>query len=222
MPYIDFVSDLHQKTTRNYLERVCDHDKIECAVIAKQYGKDYWDGDRKYGYGGYRYDGRWEVVARKMIDHYKLESGMKILDVGCGKAHLLFEFKKLIPDLEVRGVDISHHGLATAKEEVREYLHNAPAQKLPFEDKTFDLVFSLATFHNFKIFDLEKAISELNRVSRNPARTYLMLESFRNEAERVNLMYWQLTCESFYSTDEWEWLYTHFGFKGDYSFIFFE
>lgn len=219
---IDFVSKLHKATTRNYLERVCEHDKIECATIAKEYEKDYWDGDRRHGYGGYSYDGRWEVVAKDMIDHYGLKPGMKILDVGCGKAHLLYEFKKLIPGLEVRGVDISKWGLADAKEEVRENLTLAPAQDLPFEDDEFDLVYSLATFHNFKIMDLQRAINELNRVVKNPERSYIMLESYRNEAERVNLMYWQLTCESFYSVDEWEWIYDHFDFKGDYSFIFFE
>lgn len=222
MPMIDFVSKLHKKTTRNYLERVCEHDKIECATIAKQYGKDYWDGDRRHGYGGYSYDGRWEVVARDMIDHYGLQPGMKILDIGCGKGHLLYEFKKLVPGLEVRGVDISKWGLADAKPEVREFLTLAPAQALPYADNEFDLVFSLATFHNFRIMDLKKAIDELNRVAKDPASAYIMLESYRNEAERVNLMYWQLTCESFYDVGEWEWVYDHFGFKGDYSFIFFE
>ena len=222
MPMVDFVSQLHKKTARNYLERVCEHDKIACATVAKQYGKDYWDGDRRYGYGGYTYDGRWEAVAREMIDHYVLKPGMTILDIGCGKAHLLYEFKKLLPGLEVRGVDISEWGLVDAKKEVREFLTLAPAQQLPFEDNAFDLVYSLATFHNLRIMDLQQAISELNRVAKDPTRAYLMLESFRNEAERVNLMYWQLTCESFYDVGEWEWLYDHFGYKGDYSFIFFE
>lgn len=222
MPQIDFISKLHKKTSRNYLERVCQHDKIECATIAKEYGKDYWDGDRKYGYGGYSYDGRWHVVAQDMIDHYQLEPGQKILDVGCGKAYLLYEFKKLIPELDVRGIDTSEYGLAHAKEEVKQYLTLAPAQALPYEDKEFDFVYSLATLHNLKIHELQKAISEINRVSKDPSRSYIMLESYRNEAERVNLMYWQLTCESFYDVDEWEWLYNHFGFQGDFSFIFFE
>lgn len=222
MPEIDFISKLHKKTHRNYLERVCEHDKIECATIAKQYGRDYWDGDRKYGYGGYTYDGRWEVVARDMIDHYGLKPGDRILDVGCGKAFLLYEFKKLIPGLDVWGIDISDWGLAHAMEEIGDHLVKAPAQKLPFDDRHFDFVYSLATLHNLKIHELQKAISEINRVSKDPARSYIMLESYRNEAERVNLLYWQLTCESFYSVDEWEWVYDHFGFQGDYSFIFFE
>ena len=222
MPYKDFVLKLHKKTTRNYLERVCDHDKAHCAEIAKQYGEDYWDGDRRYGYGGYYYDGRWEIVARDMIDHYGLKAGNSILDVGCGKGFLLYEFKKLLPELHVQGVDISRYGLENAKTEIKDLLSFASAQKLPFEDNQFDLVISLGTLHNLKIFDLERAICEMNRVARHPEKMYIMLESYRNEVERVNLLYWQLTCESFYSVDEWEWIYHRFGYQGDYSFIFFE
>ena len=99
MAYIDFVSDLHKATKRDYIGRVNEADKAECAVIAKQYGYDYWDGDRKYGYGGYRYDGRWRSVAEKMANHYKLKPGMKILDVGCGMAHLLYEFTQVVPGI---------------------------------------------------------------------------------------------------------------------------
>ena len=222
MAHVDFVTKLHKKTKRNYLERVCSDDKIECAMVAKKYGKDYWDGERRYGYGGYRYDGRWEIVAKDIIAHYGLQSGDRILDVGCGKGFLLYEFKKLMPGLDVRGVDISGYALNNAKTEIREFLVNAPAQKIPFEDKEFDLVYSLATLHNLKIFDLKKAISEINRVLKDPSNAYIMVESYRNEAERVNLLYWQLTCESFYSVDEWEWLYKQFGYIGDYSFIYFE
>lgn len=222
MPYKDFVLKLHTKTKRDYLKRVSDHDKIECATVAKKYGRDYWDGDRQYGYGGYHYDGRWEVVAREMIEHYGIESGDRILDIGCGKGFLLYEFKKLIPGLFIRGVDISEYGLAHAKEEIKDDLLLAPAQNLPFEDNEFDFVLSLGTFHNLRIYDLEKALSEMNRVGKNPEKMYIMLESYRNEKERVNLLYWQLTCESFYSVEEWEWLYNRFGYNGDYSFIFFE
>ena len=222
MAYKDFINQLHSKTKRNYLERVCEHDKIECALTAKKYGKDYWDGDRQYGYGGYYYDGRWEVVAKEMIDFYNIKPGDKILDIGSGKGFLLYEFKKLIPDLEVRGIDISDYGLENSKEEIKETLVKASAQDLPFEADEFDFVYSIGTLHNLRIYDLKKAIEEITRVVKKPERSYIMVESFRNEEERVNLLYWQLTCESFYATEEWEWIYEQFGFKGDHSFIFFE
>ncbi len=220
MAYIDFVSDVHKATKRDYVGRVTSADKAECAVIAKQYGYEYWDGERKYGYGGYHYDGRWRNVAEKMVEYYHLKAGQKVLDVGCGKAHLLYELTQVVSGLEVRGIDISAYALEHSKEEVRNKLQYGKAQDIPFSDNEFDLVISLTTLHNLKIFDLKKAVQEIGRVSKG--NSYIMVESFRNDDEEVNMLYWQLTCASYYSVDEWEWLYKEWGYTGDYSFIFFE
>jgi len=220
MAYIDFVSELHRATKRDYLGRVTSADKAECAEVAKKYGFEYWDGDRKYGYGGYCYDGRWRSVAQKLAVHYELKAGMKVLDVGCGMAHLLYELTQVVPGLIVRGVDISQYALEHAKEEIRDMLQLGQAQSLPFPDKEFDLVISLTTLHNLKVYDLKKALQEIERVSRGSS--YIVVESFRNDREEVNMLYWQLTCASYYSVDEWEWLYHEWGYTGDYSFIFFE
>jgi len=218
--YIDFVTDLHKSTKRDYIRRVVEADKAECAKVAKQYGYDYWDGDRQYGYGGYHYDGRWKNVAEKIAENYHLKAGQKVLDVGCGKAYLLYELTQVVPGLEVRGIDISEYGLANAKEEIRDCLRYGKAQEIPFEDNEFDLVISLTTLHNLKIFDLKKAVSEIERVSKG--KSYIVVESFRNDEEEVNMLYWQLTCASYFSVEEWEWLYREWGYTGDYSFIFFE
>jgi SAM-dependent methyltransferase len=218
---LDFVGGLHKSASRDYRGRVMNADKAECAVIAKQYGKAYWDGPRQFGYGGYRYDGRWRAVADQMASHYALESSMKILDVGCGKAHLLYEFTQAVPGIEVRGVDISEYGLLHAKDEVKPYLQSASADKLPFEDSSFDLVFSINTLHNLEIAPLYSALQEIVRVSRNSAG-YIVVESYRTEREKVNLLYWQLTCESFYSPQEWIWIYKENGYTGDFGFIYFE
>ena len=220
MAYIDFVSAVHKSTKRDYIGRVVSDDKADCAIIAKQYGYDYWDGDRKNGYGGYRYDGRWKSVAEKLADYYQLQPEQKVLDVGCGMAHLLYEITQVVPGIKVAGVDISRYALEHAKPEVRSTLQYGQAQALPFEDNEFDLVVSLATLHNLKIFELKKAIQEIGRVSKK--NSYIMVESFRNDREEVNMLYWQLTCASYYSVEEWEWLYQEWGYAGDYSFIFFE
>lgn len=220
MAYIDFVSKLHKATKRDYIGRVISDDKAECAKIAKEYGYDYWDGDRKYGYGGYRYDGRWNVVAQKIAEHYKLKKGSKVLDVGCGMAHLLYELTQVVPGLDVRGIDISRYALEHAKEEVRDRLQYGQAQEIPYGDHEFDLVLSLAALHNLKVYDLKKAVQEIERVSKG--NSYIMVESYRNDREEANMLYWQLTCASYYSVDEWEWLYKEWGYTGDYSFIFFE
>ncbi len=220
MAYIDFIGQVHTATKRDYIGRVNSADKAECAKVAKEYGYDYWDGDRKFGYGGYRYDGRWRSIAQKLAEYYKLQPGQKVLDVGCGMAHLLYELTQAVPGLVVAGLDISEYAIAHAKEEVRPFLVQGLAQELPFADNSFDLVISLTTLHNLKVFDLQKAVREIERVSRQ--NSYIVVESFRNDREEVNLLYWQLTCASYYAVDEWEWLYREWGYTGDYGFIFFE
>jgi SAM-dependent methyltransferase len=217
---LDIVTPLHQLTKRDYLSRMND-DKVHCMLKAKEYEFDYWDGARRYGYGGYRYiPGRWAPAARSLIETYGLKDGAKILDVGCGKAFLLHELKQLLPRARVAGFDISVHGLIGATEEVRPELFRHRAQDLyPFGDQHFDLVISLGALHNLRIFDLRQALCEIERVGRNK---YIMVESYRNEQELFNLECWALTCESFFHVSEWIWLYQHFGYTGDYEFIYFE
>ena len=216
---LNVVTPLHRRTARDYVARMVD-DKVQCMVTAKEYGFDYWDGDRRYGYGGYRYDGRWRPVAEHLIEHYGLEANARILDVGCGKAHLLHELKQLLPRAEVTGFDISAHGLADAPEAVRAHLFRYRAQDpYPWGDRHFDLVLSLGCLHNLRVFELESAVREIERVGR---RKYIMVESYRNEREQFNLQCWALTAESFFDTAEWIWLYRHFGYTGDYEFIYFE
>lgn len=216
---LEVVSSLHTRTKRNYIERMMS-EKAHCMKIAKQYGKDYWDGDRKYGYGGYKYDGRWESVARKLIDIYSLQKHAKILDVGCGKAFLLYELKKLLPDSQVTGFDSSTYSIEFSKEEIKDRLFVYSAQDpFPYGDKEFDLVISLTTLHNLHLFELKSSLKEIERVGKDK---YIAVESYRNEEELFNLQCWALTCEAFYKPQEWIWLFREFGFTGDYEFIYFE
>ncbi len=217
---IDFITNHHKKTKRNYLERVNKVNKAECAVKAKKWGYDYWDGSRDINYGGYKYDGRWEPVAKKMIDHYKLKSDSKILDVGCGKGFILYEFKKLLPNSEIKGLDISSYAIKNAKDEVKKNLVLGHANSLPFEKDYFDLVISLNTLHNLHCYDMKKALSEIERVGKS--NKYICVESYRNEFEKMNLLYWQVTCECFFTPEEWKWWFDLAGYKGDHSFIYFE
>jgi len=217
---LEIVTPLHKATRRDYLARMVD-DKVHCMLKAKEYEGDYWDGDRRYGYGGYRYiEGRWRPVAQALIDTYGLKPGSRVLDVGCGKAYLLYEMKRLLPGLEVAGFDISRHGLADAKDEVRPHLFRYRAQDAyPYGDGHFDLVMSLGCLHNLRVFELKAALQEIARVGR---QQYVMVESYRNEQEQFNLQCWALTAEAFFDTAEWIWLYEHFGYRGDYEFIYFE
>lgn len=217
---LNIVTPLHKTTKRDYIERMVD-DKVHCMLKAKEYEFDYWDGDRRYGYGGYKYiEGRWKPVAEALIETYNLTNDSKVLDVGCGKGYLLYEIKKLLPGVELAGFDISRHGLADAKEEIRDSLFRYRAQdRYPYGDNHFDLVISLGCLHNVRLFELETAVKEIERVGKNK---YIMVESYRNEQELFNLQCWALTAESFFDTAEWIWLYNYFGYTGDYEFIYFE
>lgn len=216
---LNIVTPLHRRTARDYLARMMD-DKVHCMLKAREYEFDYWDGERRYGYGGYRYDGRWKAVAEQLIEIYGLGRGARVLDVGCGKGHLLYELQQLLPEAELHGFDVSRHGLADAPESIRDGLFRYRAQDpYPFGDRYFDLVVSLGTLHNLRLFDLRTALREIERVGVNK---YVMVESYRNERELFNLQCWALTCESFFDTAEWIWLYDHFGYTGDYEFIYFE
>jgi len=215
---LNIITRLHKKTKRDYIGRMI-NDKVHCMKIAKKYDENYWDGDRKYGYGGFKYDGRWESVAKDLIQKYNLSSNAKILDVGCGKGFLLYELKKLLPDATIVGYDISSYAIERAKEEIRENLSIHTAQeKYDFNENEFDLVISITTLHNLKIYELKSALTEIERVGRNK---FIVVEGYRNEEELFNLQCWALTCESFFTPDEWEWIFNEFGYTGDYEFIYF-
>ena len=217
---LSLLQSNHNKTKRNYLERM-QNKKIHCMKIAKYYEKDYWDGDRKYGYGGYKYiPGRLTSVANKIIKKFKLNNNSKILDIGCGKGYLLYEIKKKLPKSQITGIDISRHAIKNCHPLIKDYVFLFDAKKkLPFKKKQFDLAISFGLFHNFSLKELENSIIEFDRVSR---KNYLMVESYKNDTELFNLQCWALTCESFLRPEEWIWLFKKFGYSGFYEFIYFK
>ena len=217
---VNFVTKLHQSTKRNYLKRMMNQ-KVYCMKKARKFEHDYWDGKRKYGYGGYKYiPGRWAPVVKKMIKKYKLNNNSKVLDVGCGKGYILYEMKKILPKLKIYGFDVSKHGIKHSKFEVRKnlFIHDAK-NKFPFKSKYFDLVISLACLHNLKVHELERSIKEIQRVGK---KAYIMVEGYRNEQELFNLQCWALTAETFFDTQEWKWLFNKCRYTGDFEYIYFQ
>ena len=217
------MSAVHKSTHRDYLARVNDpeYPKAKAAKLAKKWDHDYWDGDRRINYGGYRYlPGRWAPVGQAMIDHYNLQPNDRVLDIGCGKGFQLYELTQLLPGLDVWGTDISEYAIKHAKNDIKDRLLVCNANALPFPDNHFDFVFSINTLHNLHNYDLDKALREMERVGKQ--HKYLCVESYRTEEEKTNLLYWQVTCEAFCTPEEWEWWFKRTGYTGDHSFIFFE
>jgi ubiquinone/menaquinone biosynthesis C-methylase UbiE len=220
MAYIDLLSEIHQRSQRDYLGRVLAGNKADFAARAKKFGVEYWDGDRNTGYGGYRYDGRWRTLADRLVHLYGVKAGDRILDVGCGKGYLLYDLTQAAPGVEVRGIDVSEYALTHAKEEVTASLEIGTAAALPYPDRSFDLVVSINALHNLNIEELYTALREIERVGKGGK--YIVMDSYRNEQEKVNLLYWQLTCECFFTPQEWEFIFRQAGYTGDYGFVFFE
>ena len=181
MAYVDFVGALHNRTKRDYVGRVVQYDKAACSEVAKKYGQDYWDGERHYGYGGYRYDGRWLPIAEAMARHYGLKAGDRVLDVGCGKGFLLHELSRAVPGIHVQGIDVSEYAIANAKEEVKPFLEVGSAVSLPYADNSFDYVVSLGTLHNLPIRHLFDGVKEIDRVGKGGSK-YIMVESSATSA----------------------------------------
>ncbi|XDZ69368.1 class I SAM-dependent methyltransferase [Alphaproteobacteria bacterium LSUCC0226] len=214
------VTKLHVSTKRDYLARVNSVDKAWAAEKAGQWGADYWDGSRDTGYGGYSYDGRWVNVAQDLINIYSLQDGAKILDIGSGKGFLLHDLKQINPSFQVSGIDASKYAIENCMDSVRATCIQGCASSLPFEDQEFDLVISINTLHNLNLHKLWPAMLEMNRVSKD--HQYLCVEAYRNEKEKANLLYWQLTCRAFFSPEDWNFLFEKVGYSGDFEYIYFE
>ena len=215
----DFFSKLHKSTTRSPLERMTP-EKPNNMVVAKRFGKDFWDGDRKYGYGGYVYlPGRFKPVAEELIYLYGLTNESSILDVGCGKGFLLYEIQKILPSIRVHGFDVSSYAIENIHPDLAgDFIVHDANHPFPYRDNEFDLVVSAATLHNLRLKGLKNALMEMQRVG---VQAYLMVEGYRNEKELFNLECWALTAESFFHCDEWLWLFDEYGYDGDYEFIYF-
>jgi ubiquinone/menaquinone biosynthesis C-methylase UbiE len=216
----EFVSLVHKSTQRDYVGRVTETDKAVAAEDAIKFDREYWDGTRLQGYGGYKYDGRWRKVADAMVQAYGIKPGMRILDVGSGKGFLLHDFTESVPGVEVAGIDISAYGIEHTMESVKPFIKQGSAAKLPWPDGHFDLVVSINTLHNLYNYDLRAALKEMQRVGKGGK--FLCVEAYRNEREKVNLMYWQLTCRIFHTPKEWEYEFSETGYTGDHEFIYFE
>jgi SAM-dependent methyltransferase len=204
----------YPKAKRNLEQRAAEKTDEERS-IARQFGKDFFDGDRRYGYGGYSYHSRfWEPVIPTFKEFYNLTAESRVLDVGCGKGFMLYDFARLIPGIMVAGIDISEYAIANAKEEVKPFIKVGDARELPFENDSFDLVISVTTVHNLEREGCKKSLEELERVS--SGGKFITVDAYFNDEEKKRMDMWNLTALTYMHTDEWKEFFEEAGYTGDY------
>lgn len=183
--------------------------------IARQFGKEYFDGDRNYGYGGYFYNPKyWSEVVKDFKKKYKLNKQSRILDVGCGKGFMLYEFQKLIPNIKLYGLDISKYAVQNSVRSIRKKLIIGNCTKLPYKSNFFDLVISINTLHNLPKTQCVKAIKEIQRVTKK--NSFITVDAYKNNLEKKRMLMWNLTAKTILHEKKWEKLFKYCNFKGDY------
>ena len=204
----------YPKSKRNLDERANSKTEEE-RKIARLFDKDFFDGDRKYGYGGYHYHERfWTETVKTFRDHWNLDNNSSLLDVGCGKGFMLYDLSKLIKEINIKGVDISEYAIKNCKSEVESHLSVGDAKKLNFQDNEFDYTISINTIHNLDLENCKKAIKEISRVSKKGS--FITVDAYRNEDEKKRMYDWNLTAKTIMSVNEWKNLFEEMDYKGDY------
>lgn len=210
---IDLLEN-YPRTKRNVEERGATKTE-EVRRVARQFGQEFFDGDRQYGYGGFRYFPRfWQPVIPTLQKHFGLTAGSSVLDVGCAKGFMMHDFAELIPGVTVKGVDISQYAIENAMEDMRPHVQVADALALPFPDSSFDVVISINTIHNLDRDGCAQALREIERVSRKGA--FITVDAYRNEEEKERMYAWNLTAKTIMSVDAWVAFFKEVGYTGDY------
>lgn len=183
--------------------------------IARQFGKEFFDGDRLYGYGGYAYHPRfWTETVKRFRDYYQLAEDAAVLDVGCGKGFMMFDLTKLMPKMTIAGIELSRYAVEHALEEMKSLIRIGDAKRLPYADQSFDLVISINTIHNLPLEECKQALREIQRVSRRYA--FVTMDAWRTEEERRRLLQWNLTAVTYMHVEDWKRLFDEVGYTGDY------
>jgi len=184
-------------------------------AIARQFGKEFFDGERSTGYGGFKYFPRfWQPVIPTFQQHWGLTGASSVLDVGCAKGFMMHDLAELIPGITVKGIDVSEYAIENAMESMRPHVQVADARSLPFADKSFDVVISINTVHNLERADCAKALQEIERVARG--KSFITVDAYRSEEERERMYAWNLTAKTIMHVDEWKAFFAEIGYSGDY------
>ena len=183
--------------------------------IARRFGKDFFDGDRKHGYGGYYYNSRfWHPVIPTFQKYFSLSSDASVLDVGCGKGFMIHDMAELVPGITLKGIDISKYAIENVIKDMQPHVLVANAKALPFTDNFFDVVISINTVHNLDKDECAMALREIERVC--SGKSFITVDAYRNDEEKELMYAWNLTAKTIMHENEWMKFFLDVGYTGDY------
>jgi len=210
---IDLLEN-YPKAKRNLEERLSSKNEADRS-IARKFGREFFDGDRNHGYGGFNYMPRfWQPVIPTFKQYWNLTEKSSLLDVGCAKGFMLHDLTTLIPGINVKGIDISDYAIENAIDDMKPHLQVANATQLPFPDNAFDAVVSINTIHNLEREECGKALQEIERVSRG--KSFITVDAYRNNEEKERMYAWNLTAKTIMSVDEWIKFFKDVNYNGDF------
>jgi SAM-dependent methyltransferase len=183
----------------------------------QKFPKEYFDGKRAHGYGGYYYNPKFfKKIVKAMIKFYKLDNTSKILDIGCAKGFMMYEFKKYLPNCEIKGIDVSRYCKIHAVKKIKKYIKTGTCEKLPYPDKYFDFVVSISTIHNLPKNRIEKSLKEIVRVAKK--NSFIRVKAYKNLKEKKRIDSWNIVAKSNLSEKTWFSLFKKTNYKGDFQF----
>ena len=189
---------------------------IKNRIIASYRDKNFYDGNRDNGYGGYKYDGRWKVIAKKIFDIYRLKSNAKILQIGSEKGFLLQDIKEIYPKSRVKGIEVSEYAIKHTNKKIKKFIQKGPFHNLPFKKNEFDFVIAIGPVYSLNLADAIKCLKEIDRVGKG--KSFITLGSYDHENDLKLFRYWTLLGSTILSKKEWIEVLKHTKYKGDYKF----
>lgn len=200
------------KTVRDIKSRI--KNKVNNRKLALKFSKEYFDGTREQGYGGYNYDSRWIPVAKKIIKLFNLTDNSNFIDIGCAKGFLLYDIKNINNKINLHGLDISEYAKEKAHKEIKKKIKIGNCVKLNYPDNFFNGLVAVNTIHNLEIKDCLNAIKEIQRVSNGNA--FIQVDAYRNDKELKIFKDWMLTAKTYLKPEQWLKLFEKANYTGYY------
>lgn len=190
---------------------------IKNRIISGYRDKNFFDGDRNFGYGGFKYDGRWQKVAKKIVDEYNLSLDSSFLQFNCEKGFLVNDVKSVLPKARVHGLETSDYALSTAMDNIKKNLKKVNNYyDLDIRDNSYDFIIAIGVVYTYSLSDAIKCLKEIERIGKG--KSFITLASYTNEEDYWLFKDWTVIGTTILKKEEWIEVLNHANYTGDYFF----